>query len=316
MVQYNLSQGIDPRPQSCYHTAMKRLIFRFWALLTLAVLLSCASSAPAGRSGSSVWKISKDGNALFLGGSIHILRSKDFPPPREFDRAFAQSSMLVLEADIEKLADAEIAQYLMARMFLPDDKTLESVLDPLTYALLRAKCAAFGLPIESLARLKPAMVVNLLSIMEMQSFGFVQTGIDAHYLVKAKEAGMPLGFLETVEAQIDMLVGMGDGYENDFVRYSLNDMENSEKEISAIVAEWRKGEAESTVAAILEMRDTWPVLYKTMVSDRNAAWIPQIEEYLAAGKNVFIIAGLAHMYGPDGLLRMLELSGCTIERFR
>jgi len=295
---------------------MKRIISRFALFLTLAVLFACASSAPAGQSGSSVWKISKDGNALFLGGSVHILRSKDFPPPREFDRAFAQSSMLVLEADIEKLADANIAQYLMTQMFLPDDKTLVSVLDPPTYELLKVKSAAAGIPIENLARLKPAMVVNILSIMEMQSFGFVQMGIDSHYLEKAQQTGKPLGFLETVEAQIDMLVGMGDGYENDFVRYSLNDMENSEKEITAIVAEWRKGKARSTEAAISEMRETWPVLYKTMLTDRNAAWMPRIEEYLAAGQNVFIIAGLAHMHGPDGLLRMLELSGCTIEQFR
>jgi uncharacterized protein YbaP (TraB family) len=295
---------------------MKRLISRLWVLLILAVLLSCASAPPAGQSGSSVWKISKDGSALFLGGSVHILRNEDFPLPQEFDRAFAQSSMLVLEADIEELADVNIAQYLMSQMFLPDDKTLVSVLEPSTYELLKAKCAAFGIPVENLARLKPAMAVNVLTIIEMQRFGFVQTGIDTHYLTKAKQAGMPLGFLETVEVQIDMLVSMGDGYEDDFVRYSLNDMENSEKGITAIVAEWRKGGSRFTEAAISEMRETWPVLYKTMLVDRNAAWLPQIEEYLAAGQNVFIIAGLAHMHGPDGLLRMLELAGCTIEQFR
>ena len=295
---------------------MKRIISRFWVLLALAVVLSCASSARAGQAGSSVWKISKDGSALFLGGSVHILRDEDFPPPQEFDRAFAQSSMLVLEADIEKMADENVAQYLMMQMFLPDDKTLESVLDPPTYELLREKCAAAGIPIENLARFKPSMAVNILSLMEMQSFGFVQMGIDSHYLAMAQEAGKPLGFLETVEEQIDMLVGMGAGYENDFVLYSLNDMENSEKEITAIVAEWRKGESRFTEAAIAEMRESWPVLYKAMLADRNAAWMPRIEEYLAAGQNVFIIAGLAHMHGPDGLLRMLELSGCTIERFR
>jgi uncharacterized protein YbaP (TraB family) len=295
---------------------MKRIISRLAILLTLAVLLACASAPPADQPGSSVWKISKDGSSLFLGGSVHILRSKDFPLPREFDLAFAQSSMLVLEADIEKLADAEIAQYLMTQILLPDDTTLETVLDPPTYALLREKCAAFGLPIENLAKLKPSMAVNVLSMLQMQRFGFVQTGIDMHYLAKAKQAGMPLGFLETVEAQIDMLLSMGDGYENDFVRYSLNDMENSEKELAAIVAEWRKGESKFTEAAILEMKESWPVLYKTILSDRNAAWMPHIEEYLASGQNVFIVAGLAHMHGPDGLLRMLELSGCTIEQFR
>jgi len=295
---------------------MKRFISRFWIILALAALLSCASSPPSSQVGSSVWKVSKDGNFLFLGGSVHILRSNDFPPPQEFDRAFARSSMLVLEADIEQLADTRIAQYLMTQMMLPDGKTLELVLDTPTYELLKAKCAEFGIPMENIAGLKPSMVVNILSIMEMQNFGFVQMGIDSHYLAKAKQAEKPLGFLETVEAQIDMMVGMGDGYENDFVRYSLHDIENTEKELTSIVAEWRKGEAGLTELTIAEMRETWPVLYQDLLAGRNAAWLPQIEAYLASGQNAFIVVGLAHLHGPDGLLRMLELSGCTVEQYR
>jgi len=295
---------------------MKRFISFFGIILYIAGFFFCASFPASGQSGSSVWRISRNGSTLFLGGSIHVLRADDFPPPQEFDRAFAQSSMLILEADIEELANEKIVQYLMANMFLPNYKTLESVLDSPTYEMLRAKCKEFALAIESFSRFKPSMIINILTMLEIQKFGFAESGIDAYYFAMAKQAGKRLGFLETVEAQIDMLVNMGDGYENDFVRYSLADMENTEEEIVTLVSEWRNGRTGHFESAISEMRETWPVLYQTMLCNRNAAWLPQIEEYLTGGQSVFVIVGLAHLHGPDGLLRMLEQSGCAVEQFR
>jgi len=254
---------------------MKKIILCCAVIALLAGFCSCASSPASSQSGSSVWKVSKDGNSLFLGGSIHILRSGDFPLPKEFDRAFSQSSMLVLEADIEQLADENIAQYLVTRMILPDGKTLVSILDSDTYEMLKEKCEEYGIPIDSVSQLKPSMIMTILTMLEIQKSGFVQQGVDIYYFNKAKKVKKPRGFLETIEAQIDMLVTMGDGYENDYVKYSLYDMDSMENEFTDIVSEWRKGGASSTERAILEMKSQWPVLYKTILADRNAAWLPQ-----------------------------------------
>jgi uncharacterized protein YbaP (TraB family) len=295
---------------------MKKIIQCCAVILLIAGFCSCASSPASHQSGSSVWKISKDGNSVFLGGSIHILRSDDFPLPKEFDRAFSRSSMLVLEADIEQLADESVARYLLTCMFLPDGKTLESILDFDTYEMLKEKCEEYGFPIDSVSQLKPSMIMAMLTMLEIQKSGFVQQGVDVHYLEKAKKVKKPRGFLETIETQIDMLVTMGDGYENDYVKYSLHDMDNTEKELADIVSEWKKGGASSTERAILEMKSQWPALYKTILADRNAAWLPQINEYLVSGSPVLVIVGLAHLHGPDGLLKQLADSGCTVEQFR
>jgi uncharacterized protein YbaP (TraB family) len=119
-----------------------------------------ASNVPV----SSVWKISKDGNSLFLGGSIHVLRSEDFPLPKAFDRAFEQSAMLVLETDIEQMSDDTIVQYLMTQMLLPGNKTLRSILDSDTYKMLQEKCAEYGFSVEDVSKFKPSMIITMLSI--------------------------------------------------------------------------------------------------------------------------------------------------------
>jgi uncharacterized protein YbaP (TraB family) len=300
---------------------MKRLLFLFTVILLSVGLLTGMSpsirvrsnSSVSDQSVSSVWKISKDDNTLFLGGSIHILRPNDFPLPKAFDRAFSQSALLILEADVELMADEDVAQYLMSRMNLPEGQTLKSILEPDTYDLLEAACLEYSFPIEAVSILKPSMVITVLSVLQMQKFGFVEQGVDTFYLNQAKKEDKPVRYLESVELQIDMLVSMGEGYENDYVRYSLEDLSSTDNSLAELVAEWKTGKTSLTEASLTSMREDWPAIYKSMVVDRNAAWMPQIEEYLSSGTIPFIIVGAAHLHGPDGLLIQLENSGCTVE---
>jgi uncharacterized protein YbaP (TraB family) len=291
----------------------KQLNFIRGITLVIALFLFCAPVFA--QSGSSIWKVSKGGNTVLLGGSIHILRESDFPLPAEFDRAFEQSTILVLEADMGKIADSETIQYLMSKAFLPGNQTLQSVLNPQTYKLFMAKCAEFGIPPEVISKFNPYMAVNVLTVMAIQKSGFAQLGVDYYYYDLAQKTGKPLDFLEAVKTQIDILVSIGESYGDDFITYSLNDLENLE-DIVGLVLEWREGDSASTEASVTEMMETWPAVYKTLILDRNNLWIPQIEKYLTAGSAAFILTGLAHLYGPDGLLRQLENSGCTIERFK
>ncbi|MDR1839028.1 MAG: TraB/GumN family protein [Treponema sp.] len=293
-----------------------RRIISFCVIVFVAVgLFSCASSPRRGQSGSSVWKISRGGNTLFLGGSVHILRETDYPLPAAFDRAYSQSSMLVIETDVERLAEASVAQYLMANMFLPGNQTLRTILDSRAYEMLDAAFREYGQRLDGFIRFKPSMVVNVLSLLQMQKMGFIEEGVDFYYLEKARNEKKSVAYLESIETQIDLIVTMGEGYENDFVLYSLYDMESTEAGILSIVEEWKRGSSSATEESLLEMRDEWPVLYKTTITDRNSAWMPTIMQYLASGKVAFVIVGLAHIHGPDGLLRQLENAGCTVGYF-
>ena len=294
----------------------KLSIFLFFVLIFTGISSIIASPRLYGQEVSSVWKISKNDNTVFLGGSIHILREEDFPLPEAFDRAFAASSMLVLEANIDELSSPDALQYLMERMVIPDNKTLQSVLDSETYELLMAKCLEAGIPAENVSRLKPSMVMSVLTVLEFQKWGFVQEGVDSYYFEKAKAAKTPIDFLETVQEQIDMVVTMGDGYENDYVRYSLHDWDASFKEFLPMLSDWKKGEGAYTESELAVVKNEWPIIYNSLLLDRNTAWVEKIEAYLTTAPVEFVVVGMAHLHGPDGLLRLLELSGCIVEQFK
>lgn len=297
---------------------MKRY-FSFYALiLSIALLFSCTSTPEPlpGLTGSSVWQVSRDGNTMYLGGSIHILREGDFPLPKEFDIAFFRSDALVLEADTRLMQNPEVAAYLESRMVLPDGQTLQTILDPETFSMLAAVTLEHGFPIEAVANFKPSMVMMILAMIQLYAEGFTQEGIDFYYMRKAENQNVAIYFLESVESQIEMIVSMGEGYENDFVRYSLQDMANTQMSLAEIVSDWRVGKAASTEEALRVMQEEWPVIYHSLITARHDAWMPQIERMLNSGRTYFVIAGLAHMHGPSGLLRLLEDLGYTIEQLR
>jgi uncharacterized protein YbaP (TraB family) len=264
---------------------------------------------------SSVWKARKNGREIYLGGSVHILRSGDFPLPSEFDAAFEQADIVVLETDIEGLSSPEIAFGLLSQMMLPGNETLETVLNRDVYEKLKDKCGQYGFSITDVAAMKPAMLINILTMMEMQKLGYIEQGADIYYASKAKEAGKGSAYLESLELQIDLLINMGSGHENEFVLYSLDDFEQTQETIDSLVREWKQGAAGTVEAQLAEMQESFPSIYKALIADRNNAWIPEIEQYLADRPVEFIIAGLAHFYGPDGLLIQLKNRGYTVERF-
>lgn len=296
---------------------MKRNFFVFTLVLSIALFSCISQRAPEPQlTGSSVWKVSRDGNTMFLGGSIHILRESDFPLPNEFALAFSRSDALVFEADIGGMLKPEVVAYLMSRMVMTDGQTLQTMLTPDTYKMLASAATELGLPLEAVHNFKPPMVTTILLTLQMQRLGITQLGVDFYYFDKAMNANKPVYFLESIESQINALVSMGQGYEDDFVRHSLQDMQNTETFLTTIISDWRTGEAASTKAALTSMYEDWPNIYQSLILNRRNAWMPQIEEFLDSGRTFFVIVGLAHMHGPDGILRLLEDSGSSIEQLK
>ncbi|MDR2021058.1 MAG: TraB/GumN family protein [Treponema sp.] len=281
-------------------------------VLFLGILLSAGTAAAQ----SSVWKLTKDGGSLYLGGSVHALRAADYPIPKEFDLAFERADMLILETDINRLADSDVAQQLAARMFLPDNETLETALHGETFRKLADRCAESGVAVESFMKFTPSIVVHMLGTLQTRQFGFSEPGADLFYASRAKETSKDMGFLEPLETQIELLTNAGNGFADEYVLYSLDDWDKAESVLNDFVAEWKKGSGKKLTLTLKSMKETYPQVYRSMFLDRNNNWIPVIEGCLDTPEIEFIIAGLGHFYGPDGLLAQLRNRGYRIEQLR
>ncbi|MDR1555362.1 MAG: TraB/GumN family protein [Campylobacteraceae bacterium] len=282
---------------------MKKISFSL-LLILLSVTFAFAQS--------SVWKITKGENFIYLGGSVHTLRAEDYPLPKEFDTAFDRSDVLVFEADIDEANNPEFIQKMAQFMILPDGKTLKTVLSKKTYELLETKCKELGMPIELMGNFTPFAITNILVIAQIKKLGFTDQGVDIYYLQKAKKEGRKTEFFETIEYQMKLFYDFG-MIGDEYMLQSIDDLNTLKDIMPSIINEWRKGTSQTIDKATKEMKEKFPNLYKAIIVDRNKNWLTQIEKYLTTKDVEFIIIGLGHIQGDEGLLKSLKDRGYKVE---
>jgi uncharacterized protein YbaP (TraB family) len=261
---------------------------------------------------TSVWKITKNGNTLYLGGTIHLLQKSDFPLPPEFDYAFSKSEIMVFECPFDS---KQLTLLVIQKWMLPAKKTLKTELEAETFALLKEKCDELNYPINNLMKFKPIPALITLSGYEYQRLKY-STGVDPFMYKRAVHAGKQLDYLEAAEFQIEIAADLGaeygDAYILEFIMSSFN--EDREKRTRTMIDNWRRGvEDESSLADMLNEKEKFPSAYEALISGRNANWLPKLEAYLADAPVEFVLVGVSHMYGPDGLLELLKNAGCEVE---
>ena len=265
---------------------------------------------------TSIWKVSKGGNEIYLGGSVHLLKESDYPLPEEFDAAFALSQKMVFETNIGKLEDPQMAQKVMAKAMIEDNKTLSDILSEDVYKALEAETAKMSLPIAALERFKPSMVIVTMSGIQMQKMGITADGVDKHYYNKSNAEGKELAYLETVDEQLDVLMNMGKGNEDEFVKYSISDMNSMDDVLNDLIATWKDGSSKVMKEQLKEMEDSYPDIYESLLVNRKNNWMPKIEDYFNDDQTEFVVVGSLHLHGKDGLLQMLKDKGYKVKQFK
>jgi hypothetical protein len=86
-------------------------------------------------------------------------------------------------------------------------------------------------------------------------------------------------------------------------------MGDADQETRSILAAWRSGNNTKLAGLMSEDFKGFPTLYRTLVSDRNRRWMPQIEHLLTADKDYLVVVGALHLVGDSGLLQLAKAAG-------
>jgi hypothetical protein len=285
---------------------MKKLI----PALVLVILVAGTALAE-----SSVWIVKTDSTAIYVGGTIHFLRQSDMPLPPEYDKAYEASDVVVLEADLSQMNSPEVQQAFMAEAAYTDGRTLDSVLSEEAYTKLEEYCTANGIPMSQMNQMKPWMVMMALLSVAQQKLGANQPGVDLIYLQRARDDGKAVKWLESIEAQIDLLTSMGEGYESAFILYNVNEMKMIEEKFDKLMATWRAGDKDALHELLVaDAKKNFPELFKTVFVDRNMDWLPKLEDHLATPETEFVLVGTGHLIGEEGVLAHLEELGYEVDK--
>ncbi len=265
---------------------------------------------------SPVWKISKSGNHLFVGGTIHLLSKSDYPLPEAFDSAYDNSAILVLETNSQKLQNPEIQKAFLKNAMYKESENITHFLEPDTVKSLEVHLSKRGIAFKQILKFKPGLLSITLTVIEMQRLGQVGTGVDEFYNLKALNEKRHIKYLEKASAQLEFIAEMGEGIENEFINYTLNDLNGLSLPdmLQSLKNAWKNGDNEQMEKIGLDpWKDRFPKIYKSLLIERNNNWISQVKEMMKTKEIELILFGALHLVGKEGILSQLKELGYTIE---
>ena len=248
------------------------------------------------------------GGTIYLAGSVHALRSSDYPLPASYNHAFDASSRVVFEND-PKAASKETKELVRAGTY-PKGDTLKNHVDPRTYAYIRRFFALVSVPENEFAKYRPWLLNVMLS---SPSYEHWELGIERYLQRRAAAKSKPVSGLESPKEHNAFLVDLGDR-ESEALLLILFINAAREGPSATMVNAWRRGDVETLNRILRESFQDFPPLSRRLIDMRNQNWVPKIDGYLRRGDKYFVVVGAGHIGGPNGLLALLKARRCKIEQ--
>jgi uncharacterized protein len=264
---------------------------------------------------SPVWAIHGDHNTVYLAGSVHLLKAKESTLPTAFDRAYTGSRTLIMEIDLGKVDPMAAATWMAGHGTLPEGTNLQTALGAARYQRVSTEATRLGLPMEMVGQFAPWVLGLQLMDLEYAKDGFdMESGVEQQLEHRAQADGKPTGGLETLEEQLGFFEALTPDQQAKFLDLVLNDLHDVDSDTQEVVAAWRAGDAAKLAALLSDEYKQFPALYRSLVTDRNKRWEPQIEKLLHDKDNYFVVVGALHLVGDGGLLELLKKDGFKVEQ--
>jgi uncharacterized protein YbaP (TraB family) len=308
------------------------LIYRFLLGLTLCVcVVACkreavkatakpdaAAFVADGGGDGSVWVVDgPNGGRLFLCGTIHTLREKDYPLAPAYEAAYMYSNKLVLELPPGAATSEELGERMSQLGLYPEGTSLETHVSKETWEEVKKWAAKRRLNLAPLSRLRPWFLSLMITNTEYAALGAKSNqGVDTFFEERAKKDGKPAEGLETVEFQIQMFASLSEKQQREFLEQTLLEVSTVEQEFEKIIKAWKYGQLDDLKEMLFREADKYPDLTKLFLTNRNLAWIDRLEQMLKRGEKVMVLVGTGHLTSDTGLIQLLRNQGYRVRHYR
>lgn len=287
------------------------MIFRALSGLALAMGVSAvAQAAPA------LWKVSDGNSAVYLFGSVHMLRADQEWRTPLLDKVVSKAERVYFETDISPAGQAEAASLSILHGFNTDGRLLNEMISPELMAQLREAAETHSVPMASLLAMKPWMAATTISAMPMLEAGYAANyGVET--VLHSELEKDRIGMLETIEEQMTLLAGGTEAEGIEMLEASLDTLETVAADIEQLTASWASGDPEELGVLFMEqMGDFDSAMVERLIDKRNMNWAEQIAAMLERDEKALLVVGAAHLAGEMSVVKLLEEKGFTSERMQ
>jgi hypothetical protein len=293
---------------------MRRARHRVGSVLLTILWLGAAVNVGAEEK-SLLWKITKGASSIYILGSIHYLRSENYPLKKAILDAFDTSKRLVLEIDLDATSGETAQRLMLEKALFRDGTTLPENISAETYRLVAERATQLGIDVRIFNPMKPWFAaINLIAIKLKALQLDPRRGVDQYLAGEAKRRGKPTSGLETLEFQIGLLDQLAKQNQEAMLRETVTELDLLDRDIDEIVRSWVEGDAAVLAKLLLAGMVEFPEIHQKVLVERNRRWLPEIEKSLEQSSEALIVVGAAHLVGPDGIIEMLKTKGYSVEQ--
>lgn len=266
-----------------------------------------------------LWKISGNGikEPSYIFGTHHVAPNSITDSIKGFDNAFESTRQLYGEIDMNFMTDNSTLIEMQKAMTMPEGKRLSDLFSNEDRKLIDSACKKYlGIGIGMMDMLKPMAIASQLSVvMSMKEFPELQKGeqLDMNLQNMAKKEGKEVKGLESLEFQTNLIFNMPLEEQAEFLLKTVESTDESEKTSKELANAYKSQNLDKIMELINkeDMQDNENYI-KMLVYDRNRNWVEQMKS-IVDDKPTFFVVGAGHLPGEEGVLKLLENEGYTIE---
>ncbi len=282
-----------------------------------AVALGLALVTGAGkvaRADPPLWRVIGAHAEVDLFGSIHLLSDATQWKTPALAAELAKADAVWFEIPLGAGAQTDAVALMQAKGTLPAGQTLSALLPPALEARVVALAQREGLPPEALEHMKPWLVELELELLFFEHQGArqnlgVEPQIDAAVRPEADR-----GAFETLADQVSMLSSDPIPEQVASLKQTLDDIDTDPQIFARMADAWRRGDTGALVReVIVPMRKEDETLYRRLLVDRNRRFAARIEQMAQGHQRIFVVVGVGHLVGPDGVPALLRRDGLKVE---
>ncbi len=273
-------------------------------ILPIVILLLIVAGSAAAQ--PLFWKVSTKKATVYLLGSIHLADQSFYPLPDPIEKAFSESSSLVVELDPDSFSIDD----LIANCSYRDNTTIVDHLSKPGYTKVRRAFNSIKLPDFMWKFLKPFPAALVYSNYKYLSFGVSpEFGIDLHFINQARTAGKEIVQLEDFIGQTNLFDKLSDSLNEVILLKSIAEVDSSKAEMATLIEAWKNGDEKTLTSMFVSKQDmdsADSVYNRILLDERNAKMIDKIEAFLKSKGTFFVVVGTAHLLGENGIVQTLK----------
>ncbi|MCW3171334.1 TraB/GumN family protein [Shewanella subflava] len=271
-----------------------------WLIFAILSLPFSASAAPEDK--PPFYKVTWHGQDAFLLGSIHVGKADFYPMAKPIEAAFAKSTTLVIEADIEKADTASLlAQYGTAS---------EELLQKAQHTTARY-CQQMQPLCNAIKPFAPWLQAAQISMVRFANLGYsADLGVDARFA--SNRQSKTLLELESVAFQFELISSFKEKTQLQMLDEAVN---ATDDEMRALIQAWRTGDEVGLAAMMEQQAGGEDELLSQLLWQRNHTMSDKMLLMMQqqSDQQLFFIIGAGHLVGQQNIPDLLRQQGATVQ---